>query len=267
MSRIAAVLAVLALLAAGCAGSNTGDGGGGNAPAAPVTPPEFAITVADQGVTELPEDVTAGIVTITIENEGKAKLFPAFARVNEGVKPEEVGVALSTGNFGKFFASAIPAGAVVTAGENNLLPGTSGSITTELTEGTYIVIDPEAKRFEPGYLEVGASTGEEVAEPEADATIDEGEYYIEVGELTAGVNRIALTNAGEQGHELIVFDKETEDEAGFAFAPTPGQTSWIELDLEPGTYQFRCFFPDVKDGKMGKKNHAQLGMKATVTVE
>lgn len=232
-----------------------------------MAPPEVTFTIADQGVTDIPQDISAGITTVNVTNEGKDNHFPAYARINAGVKREKVGVALAKGDFGTFFSSAIIAGTVFTPGKNNLLPGDTGSLTTELTEGTYILVDPEAKRFEPGYFEVGPATDDEVEEPAADATIEAGEYFIEVGELTSGPNTIALTNVGEQGHELIVMEKKTEDEAGFAFAPAPGQTSWIGLDLEPGTYVFACYFPDVKDGKTGKKNHSQLGMKATVTVE
>lgn len=269
MSRTFCAAIALALLGA-CAPGGTGPGGDGSGvedhPA--TMPPEVEITVAEQGVTNLPQDVAAGIVTITFTNEGAKPLFPAFARINEGVKPEKVGVAISTGDFETFFASAVPAGSALTPGEKNLLPDTSGSITTELTEGTYIVVDPEAKDFEPGYLEVGPGNGDEVDPPAAHYALDVGEYFIEVdAALPAGEHLIQVTNTGEQGHELILFEKKTEKEAGFTFAPPPGQTSWVTFELEPGRYQFACFFPDVKNGKVGKKNHAQLGMKANVTVE
>ena len=267
MKRAPVLLLVLALSAPACGGGGSGGGSEDVSADAPVTPPEVTFTIADQGVTDIPQDIAAGVTTVSVTNDGKDGHFPAWARINDGVDPTKVGVALAEGDFGTFFSSAVVAGAVFTPGENNLLPGQTGSLTTELTEGSYILVDPEAKKFEPGYFEVGPATGDDVEEPEADATIDEGEYFIEVGELSSGTSTIALTNAGEQGHELIVSEKKTEKEAGFAFAPAPGQTSWIELDLKPGTYVFACYFPDVKNGKMGKKNHAQLGMETTVTVE
>jgi hypothetical protein len=249
-------------------------GGGGEAPsarrdqaAAPVAPPEVAFTIADQGVTDIPPEINAGINTITITNNGEDKHFPGFARINEGVAKQKVGIALAKGDFKTFFTSAVIAGSVFSEGRLNLLPGDTGSITTELPEGTYILADPEAKRFEPGFFSVGPAGNVEAETPEAEYEIVEGEYYIEFPKnLPAGAHTFALTNAGEQAHELIIMDKKTEKEVGYTFAPVPGSTSWVEFDLEPGTYVLACYFPDVKKGKVGKP-HANLGMKTTVTVK
>src|SRR5687768_13223366 len=186
MKRVLALVSAFALFVVGCAGSGSG-GGDGTAPAAaPVAPPEASFTIADQGVTDIPQGMTAGITQVTVTNDGKDDHFPAFARINDGVKREKVGVALTKGDFGTFFASAIIAGTVFTPGENNLLAGETSSLVTELTEGTYIMADPEAKKFEPGYFEVGPASDAEVEEPAADATIAEGEYFIEVADLSSG---------------------------------------------------------------------------------
>jgi hypothetical protein len=267
MARIACSLVALALLGAGCA-NDPGAGNDSGQPAASQQPPEVAIAVAEQGVTDIPQDVSAGIVTISITNEGDKKLAPALALIDEGVEREKVGIALTTQDFQTFFTSAVVAGAVFSPGEIDLLPGTTGTLTTELPEGTYIVADPESKGFEPGYLEVGPASGNEATPPKAHYAIEMGEYFIDVDEqLPAGDHIFQLTNAGEQGHEMLVMEEKTEEEVGFAFAPPPGSTSWIEMELEPGTYVFTCFFPDVKDDKLGRKNHNQLGMETTVTVE
>jgi len=261
------VAAALLVVLGACAGADQSGGGGNQAPAAQ-PPPEVAFTVADQGVIDIPTDVQAGINTISVTNEGADKRAIGFARINDGVPRPKVGIALTKGDFETVFTSSLIGGSVFSQGEIDLLPGDTGTLTTELTEGTYILADPEARRFEPGYFEVGPPSGEEIEEPSAEFTIDEGEYFIKVEEtLPAGSHTYALTNVGEQSHELLIFEKKTEKEAAAALAPLPGSTSWIELDLEPGTYTFACFFPDVKDGKLGKKNHGRLGMETTVTVE
>jgi hypothetical protein len=234
-----------------------------------IPPPEVAFTMDDKGVTELPTEVQAGIVNVAVTNDGKDPHFIAIARVNDDSSVEEVTGALAENDFATFFSSSVVAGAALPPpGEEGVAPGDVGTVTVGLTEGSYILGDPEAKGFEYGAFEVGPAGEEEIEEPEADFEIVEGEYFIEVpNDLTAGTHTIALTNEGQQGHELIIFDKKTEEEAGFAFAPVPGQTAWFELELEPGEYTFACFFPDIQDGEMGKKDHSKLGMETTVTVE
>lgn len=265
MTRITCCFALVALMGIACAQNTTG--GGGGEVAAPEPPPEVAFTIADQGVTDIPADITAGINTITITNEGKDKHFPGFARINDGVRKQKVGIALADGDFKTFFTSALLGGMVSSEGKLDLLPGDTGSLTTELTEGTYILVDPEAKRFEPGYFEVGSVTDQNVEEPEAEHEIVVGEYYIDMPKtLPAGKQTFSLNNAGEQSHELLIFEKKTEAEAGFVFAPLPGNMSWVNFDLKPGQYQVRCFLPDVKNGKVGKP-HANLGMKTSLTVK
>lgn len=266
---ITSLFAALALLGVACAQNGTGDGGGEAAPA-PVPPPEVSFTIADQGVTEVPEQVQAGINTVTVTNEGKEKHFLAMVRVDDGVAKQKVGLALAKQDFETFFTSAHVAGALLDeTGKVNVPTGGTGTLTVELTEGTYLLTDPEAKRFEPGYFEVGPAGDAEIQAPVSEYDVSEKEYAIDFpATVSAGAHTFALTNAGEQGHELIIMNKENPDkESGYAMAPVPGSTEWITFDLKPGKYLVACYFPDVRDGKMQKKNHSQLGMKATFTVK
>jgi plastocyanin len=68
------------------------------------------------------------------------------------------------------------------------------------------------------------------------------------------VVRFVMRNNGSQGHDLHI-EKDGKDLGG---TPTfgPGQTHSAQVTLSPGTYQFIC--------TVG--NHADLGMKGTLTV-
>jgi hypothetical protein len=44
---------------------------------------------------------------------------------------------------------------------------------------------------------------------------------------------------------------------------SPGQTNWLDLDVQPGNYIFVCFFPDLTKGGLP---HALEGMVTVATV-
>jgi hypothetical protein len=102
-------------------------------------------------------------------------------------------------------------------------------------------------------------------------------------ELDAGLTSFAFTNEGGEEHEMVLFRRadgveESLDEllalpddeamskvqmAGVTFA-SPGDTSYLAADLEPGTYFLVCFIP-VGGGEEGEP-HFMHGMKAELTV-
>jgi len=101
-------------------------------------------------------------------------------------------------------------------------------------------------------------------------------------ELTAGRTSFALTNAGVEDHEMVLFrlndgvDMTLDDllDAGEeAFADLtftgvafggPDTTAYTVVDLEPGTYFLLCFIP-VGGGDDGPP-HFMEGMRQTITV-
>jgi hypothetical protein len=114
------------------------------------------------------------------------------------------------------------------------------------------------------------------------------EYNWDAGDIPDGQFAFAMTNGGEELHEMAVtrktadFDLDTlidavansgpegpsefpgvEEPAGFAFA-TPGATSNVvfESPLEPGDYLLICFIPDAQGTP-----HAALGMHSEFTIE
>jgi plastocyanin len=74
------------------------------------------------------------------------------------------------------------------------------------------------------------------------------------GTTKATVVRFVLRNNGTQAHDLHV-EKDGQDLGGTPIFG-PGQTKSGQATLSPGTYQFIC--------TVG--NHADLGMKGTLTV-
>jgi hypothetical protein len=102
-------------------------------------------------------------------------------------------------------------------------------------------------------------------------------------ELDGGLTSFALTNDGGEAHEMVLMKRADgatesldellalpEEEAlakmqftGVAFGD-PGSTSYVTIDLEPGTYFVVCFIP-VGGGEEGAPHFTQ-GMSAEFTV-
>jgi hypothetical protein len=219
-------------------------------------PAGINITVTDAGY-EVPSDIEAEAVTITLKNESEAPHPAFFARLNEGVTPAQVRKAFPKGEEAIF-------GLITVAGDlPTAKPGGTSQATIEFPEGSYLVVDPEAKGPPPvGFFEVSAATGPEVRVPEATFRIQTGEFFFKIDGAVAGETTVVIANVGKQGHEVVVFERGAEDEGFFAIAPAPGGRLWTSIDLQPGTYQVRCFFPDPMTGKP----HSKLGMKAELTV-
>ena len=103
--------------------------------------------------------------------------------------------------------------------------------------------------------------------------------------MSAGESLWQINNNGSQWHEMVVFkiDPETtlhemhelaaqmsSDEepsvevvpAGFLFPIGQGESAWVNMNLEAGTYLAICFLPDFASGHA----HFQDGMMQVITV-
>ncbi len=185
------------------------------------------------------------------------------------------------------------------AGGAFALAGQSAEVVLDLTPGEWIAWgdDPEAMQ-EPVIFEVTGEMPADLAEPESSATLVMAEYVINVaeGELNAGPQVVKIQNVGAQPHFIIVAkvpDGLTEEQVAVALeeeeavgmSGTPaaysdfnpdedampvtftatqsiGTTTWVTMNLEPGTYVLVCFFPDLEAGIP----HAYLGMYTVVEV-
>jgi uncharacterized cupredoxin-like copper-binding protein len=87
-------------------------------------------------------------------------------------------------------------------------------------------------------------------------TATEGEMYIELSqeEFTAGSITFEVTNEGSATHDFVV--ERDGDEVAATETITPGSSTTLTVDLEPGEYVVYC--------SVG--NHRALGMEVPVTV-
>jgi hypothetical protein len=255
-SRIVAVLA-LATLASSCAGN---EGDAPRSEAQPEPPQEIRITVTDESY-EMPGELESEPVSLTLQNEGKQVHRAYFARLNQGVTKKEVRSALSTSP-DEFILLITIAGSMP-----EIEPGASSEIGMLFPEGEYVVIDPEVEGPPPfGFFTVSPASGPDVAEPEADYSIEAGDFYFEVPDPSSGEATVEITNVGKQSHEVVIARKGVKREGAevtTVFAPAPGGKMWTTVTLAPGDYTLVCFLPDPKTGK----THVKLGMKQDFSVE
>jgi len=251
-----AVVGVCVVLAASCADGS--DGTPGTDPVAQRRPiQELAVTVAKSGAQLSVDSIKAAPVTVSVTNNTKGPYHIAFARLNEGVSLDEVEKNIQSD---KVLELITVAGSTVDAAK----PGGTTEVTIQFPEGDYIALDPEAKiPFAP--FSVTAASGE-YEMPESEYEVEAGDFYFEMPKtIAAGPVTLAVTNAGEQSHEMSLGFVKGGSEEGEAFmlVPAPGGTAWAEFNLEPRKYQALCYFPDPKTGKP----HIKLGMRATFTVK
>jgi hypothetical protein len=85
-----------------------------------------------------------------------------------------------------------------------------------------------------------------------------------VPEGFTGQGTVAVTNTGDQAHELTIVGGPADAQVGAGGLTTiaPGSTGYLDLDLPPGDYSFVCFVTDPDSGQI----HLQLGMQADVTI-
>lgn len=150
----------------------------------------------------------------------------------------------------------------------------------------------EIEAFEAEHCGIGRDDGGDDEELETEPA--EGANVVEIAgvdfafegvpdEVASGSTAFAFSNEGESAHEMIVFQlqegKTAEDvlelegeddpaaaevvagEVGGTFGTPGSQTTYVNAEVEPGTYALICFIPGP-----GGESHAELGMRATFTV-
>jgi hypothetical protein len=187
-----------------------------------------------------------------------------------------------------FYDFLLAGGVAVTAGQ----PGQS---VIDLTPGDWMAWggSPDAPQA-PRVFSVTGEMPATLPEPASTATIRLENFAIDItaGALRSGSNFIKIENASDQPH-FVDFQKGPDNmtleqvaytlQADMTGTPQAGglnpetdftqtastatqsgrTTTWVAIDLEPGTYAALCFFPD-KDTGMP---HAMMGMFNVFTVE
>lgn len=275
------LIGMLALMLYGCQPvTNTG---AGMDSATMAIMPELMIHAHDYKY-DLPKEVAAGIVRMTLTSDGKEAHHAQLARLNNGITQEQFLAALQEG-----LEAMIPL-VSFTGGPAPIDAGGSQTVLMELAAGNYVVLCfvpsadglPHVAKGMIGFFEVVAGENRTVA-PTADAGVELLDFSFKLPEaVKAGKQTWSVTNKGQQLHEVnlmkLTDGKTLDDVMAWAKDPTtappflnvggfqginPGETGWMELDLAAGEYIAICHIPDPATGKP----HEELGMMLPFTVK
>lgn len=256
----------------------------GNVVAAPGDVAEITITTVDHSFSA-PEQVRAGLVEVTIRNEGHEPHHVQLARLKEGITPDQFAQKLQE-DFEKAHDLVHWVG-----GPSIVDHGGASTVTLHLEPGTHMLLcfvpNPQGVMHVAlgmaGVMQVVPSGEDDAPEPEADLTVDLLDFSYAFSEsIEAGKQTWEIVNDGKEIHEISLIrindDKTMADvehfmhalqgPPPFAFAGgmqaiDPGSSGWLHLDLKPGNYVAFCHIPDPKSGQ----THAMLGMVMPFVVE
>jgi len=247
--------------------------------------PMITIRAADYSFTG-PTALQAGLVTITLENDGQEPHHIQLVRLNDGVTMAQFEAALQQSD------TAIFPLIQLAGGPGAVAPGQRQQVTVQLIAGHYVLLCfvpdsmgmPHFAKGMVAALEVTAGTHPMVElTPEAEGVVKLLDFsFVLPTSMKAGKQIWQIVNEGKQPHEIALVrladGKTLDDAVNFMQAPTgappfidvggfqgidPGASGWLHLDLQPGRYVALCHIPDPASGKP----HEALGMVLPFTVE
>jgi hypothetical protein len=275
-SLLLSILVLLTLAAIALAGCGQ--------PASVPSIPNVTIIAKDYTF-DIPKGIHAGLINVTLVNQGGEPHQAQFMRLNQGVTLDQFFAALKDGP-----EAALPL-ATSAGGPNAVMPGQRQEVTLNLLAGQYVAIcfvtspdghsHAEKGMVTPFTVEKAAS-GSQPADPQADGVVTLKDFSISMSDaLTAGKHTLKVTNQGPQSHEFSLIHlapgKTAQDvmtffmqpagpppftDAGGMGALAPHTSGWVEVDLAAGDYMALCFVPDPQTGKA----HVMLGMLTSFTV-
>lgn len=246
--------------------------------------PELTVTITDQELQLSAEDVPAGYVLLTVDNQSSDENGAGILGPGPGQTMEELQQAAATPSSGDDFPPFLYH-ATIAGGPGSVMPGESAQAVIELAEGDWAAFAEGPQP--PVMLTVTAASGGTATEPEAAVTIEEVDFafggFSQV--IPAGPQVWKVDNIGQQPHMLEISGIPAEttldqllplltlpDDAtppagspnpadfatrGGVILQSPGTTVWPVLDLPEGHYVMVCFMPDPMHGGIP---HAMEGM-------
>lgn len=250
--------------------------------------PALTIKVTDAGFV-FPAGLTAGRYAVEMVNEASTPSHSSLGLLPEGIDLTMVNEAMASES------EEVPQWILDTrwVGLPDWgFPGETRTGIVDLPPGTYLGFSP----FE-GWFGIHEIPGDQISasDPQADASVDLIEMAFTWGQpaLSSGPQVLEVTNLGATLHDiqfLAVPEGTTTDHAmemfmleegatppadnplstisGENFAPVaatsilaPGVTSWLDIDLAPGSYLVMCPLPFPSGPP-----HAFLGMMEIITV-
>jgi hypothetical protein len=245
-------------------------------------PVEVTFTASDSSFSG-PDEIAAGWVKISLTNEGQEGHHIQLVRLAEDKTAEELTAALTTS------PETYPEWAEPFGGPNAPDPGGTTSAIVYLEMGSYVLIDiiPDAEgvpHFQSGLVKLLTVTEPPrvmPGEPLPDVTINLFDFNFEMsGSFAAGEQTIRFWNGGSQPHEAFLVklaEGKTADDylntppgeippgtsLGGITGIVPGDSQYIVVNLEPGTYALYCFFSDAA----AHAPHFALGMMQEFTIQ
>ncbi|HEV2122079.1 MAG TPA: hypothetical protein VGW38_04795 [Chloroflexota bacterium] len=290
------VVMIVSLLASGAAVSAQGTPAAGGGLLGDLGYPEVTIVATESGY-EIPSDIQAGIVLITLENRAPFPVGFSLIQLPEGASPADLmppaGASPVAGEeaapeegFPPILYDAVWAGGVFA-----FPGGPPAQAVVTLTPGEWLLLGPPDVPVPPQPFTVGGEAGEAPATPEGAVSVELDNFQIILPEqIQAGPQIWEVTNIGDQPHEIFVSTTPERLSAEDALTlvqlppdatPPPGlpsleetmpvgfiapisgeQTTLVEMNLEPGHYVAVCFLPEKESGEP----HAFKGMVTTFSV-
>lgn len=242
--------------------------------------------VAHDYAFQVPVSVPAGWTTVRLVNRGRQLHHVQINRLDEGHTLAEMLAAWRPGVRPPAWMSGV-GGPTAAAGGQTL----EGAVL--LAPGRYAIIcwvpAPDGQlhlaKGMMGQFEVVAAAANAAPPGAPDAELRLVDYaFTFTTPLRRGRQRVRVTNAGGQAHEVVVVrlapGASAQDAAAWAergqtgTAPgtmvggvaglSPGRSAEMTLDLAPGRYALICFMPDATDGR--GRPHTHYGMLREIEV-
>lgn len=198
----AAGVAVAALGLAACGNDKKKDKGGATKATA------LAVTVSEAGKTatyQVPASVKGGLVTVSIQNGGKAPHSAQLVRIVGNHTPADAVKAASSDS------SKTPNWIRAEGGVGGTAPGQKGDATVNLPAGKYVVMDSggPGSSGPPGYAAFTVTKGQDGSLPSTPVTItaanpSKDKYKWEIaGTLKSGANNVTFDSKGDDAIHFI----------------------------------------------------------------
>jgi uncharacterized cupredoxin-like copper-binding protein len=250
-----------------------------------------ATFIATEYAYEGPESLPAGWTRLTLDNQGKLAHDLIAVKLAEGKSFDDFMIAMEAGG---------PPEWVQVYGNVTADPGQSQSYLVNLTPGNYVLISFGQAEDAPPDVAQGMKADltvieaqSEVAEtdlPQANAKIELVDFQFVIDkELKAGQQTLQIGNTGMEMHELVIYrlkegktigdfqaalEKEMQgemvpeaempvEEEGVTFM-SPGVSTYVVHNFEPGNYIFICHIPSPKNEMHA---HYELGMIREVSIQ
>lgn len=282
------LVALAALAVAACGSSKKKSSSTSSTPAQ--QPTTLSISVSEKGKKAsytAPASVKGGLVTVTLQNNGKAPHSAQLAKINGNHTPAEV-LKIVGGNSNK-----TPSWIRGEGGPGNALPGQTSTSTDVLPPGNYLIVDGGNMNGPPGYTKLTVTAGQSGPLPSTGTSVtatnpakDKYKWRIS-GPLKAGENQLTFASKGKDAIHLIAAARVTGNPSKAkiltalkSHGPPPkfidrksftatsvldgGKSEVTSLSLtKPGKYVLFCPLTD----RDGGKSHFAEGLLTTVNVK